>query len=130
MIKNSRIPVNCLALENRTGHLHPLPLVIEACLESAAIPLNDLLDWITDTKQWREDQLHCYGALLLRDFRALRSAQDFEAVAQRIAPELLDYAGGTTPRTAVSGKIVTSTDAPPHVLIGLHQEMSYLAPSR
>jgi alpha-ketoglutarate-dependent taurine dioxygenase len=129
MIANSKMPVSCFALESKAGHPHPLPLVIEARPEAAEVPLNELLDWITDTRKWREDQLHCHGAILLRGFRALRSAQDFEAVAQRSAAELLDYAGGTTPRSAVSGKIVTSTDAPPHIVIGLHQEMSYLAPT-
>jgi len=130
MMENSTIPVSCIPLQQNAGGAHTQPLVIEARPEAAEVPLPPLLDWITDTTQWREDQLHRYGAILLRGFRAVRSAQDFEAVAQRMAAELLDYAGGTTPRSAVSGKIVTSTDAPPHVVIGLHQEMSYLAPSR
>jgi hypothetical protein len=46
-----------------------------------------------------------------------------------VSHTLLDYAGGTTPRSAVSGKIVSSTDAPAQMTIGLHQEMSYLEPS-
>ena len=35
---------------------------------------------------------------------------------QPTADELLDYAGGNTPRSAVSGKIVSSTDAPAHLV--------------
>ncbi|HEX4489488.1 MAG TPA: TauD/TfdA family dioxygenase [Terriglobales bacterium] len=107
-----------------------LPFVIQASPESANVPLDELLDWMTDTSVWREEQLHRAGAVLFRGFEAIRTAEDFAAVAQRMAPEILDYAGGTTPRSAVTGKIVTSTDAPRHAVIGLHQEMSYLAPSK
>jgi alpha-ketoglutarate-dependent taurine dioxygenase len=106
-----------------------LPFVVEVRPESANIPLDELLDWMTENAVQREEQLHRAGAILFRGFKALRSAENFAAVAQRMAPEILDYAGGTTPRSAVTGKIVTSTDAPRHVVIGLHQEMSYLAPT-
>ena len=111
------------------GQNRHLPFVVEARDETADIPLDELLDWLTDNSTWREEELHRAGALLFRGFSAIRTAEDFAAVAQRMAPEILDYAGGTTPRSAVTGKIVTSTDAPRHVVIGLHQEMSYLAPS-
>lgn len=111
------------------GQSRHLPFVVEARDETADIPLVELLDWLSDNSTWREEELHRAGALLLRGFSAIRTAEDFAAVAQRMAPEILDYAGGTTPRSAVTGKIVTSTDAPRHVVIGLHQEMSYLAPS-
>ncbi len=93
------------------------------------MPLDELLDWMTENSIQRQEQLHRAGAILFRGFAALRTAEDFAAAAQGMAPEILDYAGGTTPRSAVTGKIVTSTDAPRHVVIGLHQEMSYLAPT-
>ena len=123
------LEVSCHGLKNDPGRAHPLPLVIEARPEAASIPLKELLEWMTATTSWREQQLHESGAILLRGFNALRNAEDFAAVAERSAPELMDYAGGTTPRSVVSGKVVSSTDAPPHLVIGLHQEMSYLAPS-
>lgn len=103
--------------------------MVEARPEAANVPLDELLDWIEENTAWREEELHRTGAMLFRGFAAIRTAEDFAALAQRIAPEILDYAGGTTPRSLVTGKIVTSTDAPRHVVIGLHQEMSYLAPS-
>jgi alpha-ketoglutarate-dependent taurine dioxygenase len=48
---------------------------------------------------------------------------------RQFCEKLLDYAGGTTPRSAVTEKILTSTDAPCHLTIGMHQEMSYLEPT-
>jgi alpha-ketoglutarate-dependent taurine dioxygenase len=129
MTGSSKIPVSHPSVAKEAGPAHPLPFVIEARPEAANIPLDELLDWITENTTWREEQLHRAGAVLFRGFSALRTAEDFSEVAQRMAPEILDYAGGTTPRSAVTGKIVTSTDAPRHVVIGLHQEMSYLAPS-
>jgi alpha-ketoglutarate-dependent taurine dioxygenase len=128
MTGGSKIAVShpSVAEENQNRHL---PFVVEARAETADIPLDQLLDWIAENRAWREEELHRAGAVLFRGFSAIRTAEDFAAIAQRMAPEILDYAGGTTPRSAVTGKIVTSTDAPRHVVIGLHQEMSYLAPS-
>jgi alpha-ketoglutarate-dependent taurine dioxygenase len=106
-----------------------LPFVIQATPESADVSQYELLDWIVAERTWLDGQLHNHGALLLRGFRSLRASEDFEDVMRRVSTELLDYAGGHTPRTAVQGKIVSSTDAPCHLMIGLHQEMSYLEPS-
>jgi alpha-ketoglutarate-dependent taurine dioxygenase len=117
------------SLTQAGGQNQYLPFVVEARDETANTPLDELLDWLSDNSTWREEELHRAGALLFRGFSAIRTAEDFAAIALRMAPEILDYAGGTTPRSAVTGKIVTSTDAPRHVVIGLHQEMSYLAPS-
>jgi alpha-ketoglutarate-dependent taurine dioxygenase len=107
----------------------PLPLILEALPESADVPRSELLEWITEERDWLENRLHRHGALLFRGFHALKNAEDFQAVMQVLSEQLLDYAGGNTPRSAVEGKIVTSTDAPAHLTIGLHQEMSYLEPS-
>jgi alpha-ketoglutarate-dependent taurine dioxygenase len=106
-----------------------LPFVIQARPESADVSRDELLDWIAAERKWLEARLQNHGALLLRGFRSLLGAEDFEEVMRRVSTELLDYAGGHTPRSAVKGKIVSSTDAPCHLTIGLHQEMSYLEPS-
>jgi alpha-ketoglutarate-dependent taurine dioxygenase len=129
MTGSSKIAVSHPSVVRQSDPAHLLPFVVEARPEAANIPLDELLDWFKENSTWREEQLHRAGAVLFRGFSALRTAEDFSEVAQRMAPEILDYAGGTTPRSAVTGKIVTSTDAPRHVVIGLHQEMSYLAPS-
>lgn len=127
--EKSSVPVSYPSLGGGAGK-YRLPFVIEARPEAAKISLDELLDWVTEIQTQREEQLHRVGAVLFRGFESLRTAEDFAAIAQRMASEILDYAGGTTPRSAVTGKIVTSTDAPRHVVIGLHQEMSYLSPSR
>jgi len=125
----SKIPVSHPSVGNEVGQAHLLPFVVEVRPEAANVPLDEVLDWVGENGTWREEQLHRAGAILFRGFSALRTAEDFAALAQRMAPEILDYAGGTTPRSAVTGKIVTSTDAPRHVVIGLRQELSYPAPS-
>ncbi|MBS1851019.1 MAG: TauD/TfdA family dioxygenase [Acidobacteria bacterium] len=129
MLSSSRLAVSNPVVIERPGQGHPLPFVVQAEPGSADIPLEELLAWLTETTPQREEQLHRSGAILLRGFRAVKDAETFAEVVQRMAPQILDYAGGTTPRSAVSGKIVTSTDAPAHMVIGQHQEMSYLAPS-
>ncbi len=126
---NTKIPVSHPSVGKRGGQNCQLPFVVEATSAAADTPLDEFLDWITENESLRRDDLSRSGAILFRGFKALQTAENFAAVAQRMAPEILDYAGGTTPRSAVTGKIVTSTDAPRHVVIGLHQEMSYLAPT-
>ncbi|HMP05569.1 MAG TPA: TauD/TfdA family dioxygenase, partial [Lacipirellulaceae bacterium] len=85
--------------------------------------------WFSQNRACFDEKLHEHGALLFRGFKSLKGPEDFEAAIKALSHTLLDYAGGTTPRSAVSGKIVSSTDAPAHLTIGLHQEMSYLEPS-
>lgn len=106
-----------------------LPWVLEANEAGSGMAREDFLAWLVDNRQSIENRLHRHGAVLFRGFKALKGAADFEAVIKAMSHKLLDYAGGTTPRSAVSGQVVTSTDAPPHLTIGQHQEMSYLEPS-
>lgn len=106
-----------------------LPFVIEARDSTRAMPRAEFLAWLDQSRDWLDTNLRQSGALLFRGFECLGGADDFAAVMQVVSDRLLDYAGGTTPRSAVSGKIVSSTDAPAHLTIGLHQEMSYLEPS-
>jgi len=130
VVGNSRNTfVSCSAEGNKTGGGLALPLIIEARPETADVSRDELLAWMAAERSWLDTQLHTHGAILLRGFRALRGSEDFEEVMRLISTELLDYAGGHTPRSAVQGKIVSSTDAPAHLTIGLHQEMSYLEPS-
>ncbi|MCC6491554.1 MAG: TauD/TfdA family dioxygenase [Pirellulales bacterium] len=107
----------------------PLPLIIEAKPAQADVSREELLAWLKEHRSQLDRLLHKHGALLFRNFKCLQGADDFEAVIKATSHTMLDYAGGTTPRSAISGKIVSSTDAPSHLTIGLHQEMSYLEPS-
>jgi len=67
-----------------------------------------------------------YGFILLRGFN-IGSYKDFENFARQISGrDLFNYAGGASPRTAVtSGGLYTSTEYPPEMRIPLHNELSY-----
>jgi hypothetical protein len=129
MVADTKSFAMCSVLCDSTSGKGSLPLVVTASVEGASASRNEVLDWIAAEKQWLETQLHLHGAILFQGFRALCTAEDFEAVMRLMSHELLDYTGGHTPRSGVSGKVVTSTDAPCHLTIGQHQEMSYLEPS-
>jgi alpha-ketoglutarate-dependent taurine dioxygenase len=72
-----------------------------------------------------DDILNHYGGLIVRGFDRLRTAEDFEQAILQVTPALRDYVGGTSPRMAVHGKIMTATYVPPSWSIPLHQEMAY-----
>ena len=46
-------------------------------------------------------------------------------MAEAIRPELKAYVGGDSPRSRVIDGVYTSTEFPPHLEIGLHNELSY-----
>ena len=128
MVDNSKAFVSAPSVQESDG-VHSPPFVLQASPTTSDASRSDILDWIDQEREWLDAQLCTYGAILLRGFTTLRTAADFETVITQLSTELLDYTGGNTPRSAVSGKVLTSTDAPSHLTIGLHQEMSYLEPS-
>ncbi|HEX8492915.1 MAG TPA: TauD/TfdA family dioxygenase [Pyrinomonadaceae bacterium] len=69
--------------------------------------------------------LYKHGGLLVRGCDQLITAEDFEHAVLQVTPILRDYVGGTSPRMAVHGKIMTATYVPPNWSIPLHQEMAY-----
>jgi len=129
MVANRNAFATFPSLASEAVGTQPLPFVLEALSETSEASRTELPGWIAQEIDWLETHLLAHGAILLRGFHSLRTAEDFEAVIGQLSTELLDYAGGNTPRSAVSGKVLTSTDAPDHLTIGLHQEMSYLEPS-
>lgn len=100
-----------------------LPLIVEPEADSASSQDN-LCQWVIDEREWIEQQLLQYGGLLLRGYD-LNTADDFERICKIIDPQLLNYAGGDSPREAVTGKVYTSTEYPAQLEIPLHNEMSY-----
>jgi alpha-ketoglutarate-dependent taurine dioxygenase len=106
----------------RTRPLQPeqtLPLVVEPALEDV-----DLAEWAQGNRQVLEQELLKHGALLFRGFN-IRSAIDFERVAQAVTSELFgEY--GDLPREAVGGKVYTSTPYPADKAILFHNESSHL----
>ena len=68
---------------------------------------------------------HQSGAIVLRGF-AVHDTADFAAVVANIDMPAFGYAGGATPRTALSDKVFESTRYPAQYKLQLHQEMAYL----
>ena len=89
--------------------------------------LADVCAWLADHREAIEELLDRDGALHIRGLAALNSAAAFEVALGVLAPRLMDYVGGTSPRHAVHGQIVTATDLPGDYTIPMHQEMSYTA---
>jgi len=100
-----------------------LPLLVEPDSGEEA-GFDALLGWVKDARSWIEAQLLRHGALLLRGF-AVHTPAEFERLCRAVAPQLLNYAGGDSPRTAVTEKVYTSTEYPAHLEIPLHNELSY-----
>lgn len=84
-------------------------------------------DWLAAQCSLYDARLDQYGAVLIRGFAALRCAKDFDTVLAATGADLLDYVGGTSPRRAVCGRIMTATEVASNYSIPIHQEMSYTA---
>jgi len=66
------------------------------------------------------------GALVCRNL-PLGTAKDFSDFIKTVnLGTLVNYLGGDSPRNKVYDEIYTSTEAPPHIYLPLHQELSYL----
>jgi alpha-ketoglutarate-dependent taurine dioxygenase len=99
-----------------------LPLVVRPKKHDA-----DLGALAKDVVEELRRKLLEHGALLFRDF-PVRSAADFQRVidALSLGPSL-DYIGGDSPRTKITGSVYTSTEAPRSFKIPLHNELSFVS---
>lgn len=86
-----------------------------------------VLDWLDENRERILNVVSSSGGIVIRGMSCLKDAVDFDEAIGRIAPEQLDYIGGTSPRTVVTRRIMTATDMPPRCSIPLHQEMAYTA---
>jgi alpha-ketoglutarate-dependent taurine dioxygenase len=65
------------------------------------------------------------GAVVLRGLGILNT-QQFKTVIEKFSNgELLNYAGGASPRSALADGVYTSTEYPPGMPLALHNELSY-----
>lgn len=71
-----------------------------------------------------EGHLRTIGAILFRDYD-VSSVESFQRFAAAFGHPLLTYEFASTPRTAVSSGIYTSTEYPAHQHIPLHNEQAY-----
>jgi alpha-ketoglutarate-dependent taurine dioxygenase len=84
----------------------------------------DLAQWVKAGRDLVDRALHTHGALLLRGF-GIYSAAQFERVVHAFTDDLSDYVEGTSPRTAITDKVYTSTEYPSQYPISMHNELSY-----
>lgn len=82
--------------------------------------------WLRPRRAWFEDLLTQHGALLMRGFSFAGPAA-LEEVMAAVADQgdVLDYVYRSTPRSAVTGRVFTSTEYPPDREIPLHNELAY-----
>jgi alpha-ketoglutarate-dependent taurine dioxygenase len=97
----------------------PLPLVIEPVSDDL-----DLTGWVRSVPELVEKKLMEHGALLFRGFD-IDDVQSFEAFASAVAPPLVNYVEGSSPRVMLGDKVYTSTEYPPEYFVSLHNELSY-----
>jgi len=108
---------------------HTLPIVIEPQSPSQSSK-EVLLKWISENKNWIQNQLDSYGAILFRGF-GIDTAQDFEDVALNTSKyPLQDGYLGTSPRNRVTKFTFTASEFGPIVPIPQHLEMSFLPNSQ
>jgi alpha-ketoglutarate-dependent taurine dioxygenase len=108
---------NFQRLRAPTGSL--LPIVLQA--ERPGILLADA--W-SALQPKIEQHLHSVGGVLLRDY-VVPAVDDFQRFAAAFGDPLLRYEFASTPRSAVSNGIYTSTEYPAHQHIPLHNEQAY-----
>jgi alpha-ketoglutarate-dependent taurine dioxygenase len=96
-----------------------LPLLVEP-----RVPGLDLEPWAAAHRDLVEEKLLSHGGILFRGF-AGDGAAHLERVIHAISGEALEYRERSSPRSAVAGRIYTSTDYPPDYPIFLHNENSY-----
>lgn len=96
-----------------------LPIVLQA--ERPGILLTDA--W-SALQPEIEQHLHSVGGVLLRDY-VVPAVDDFQRFAAAFGDPLLRYEFASTPRSAVSNGIYTSTEYPAHQHIPLHNEQAY-----
>lgn len=107
----------------KTGPLFPdgdLPLLIEPAVPGGI----DLAGWAAASRALLAEKLLHHGGILFRGFN-LQTPEELEGFVRAVSGESLEYRERSSPRTAVSGNIYTSTDYPPSYPIFLHNESSY-----
>lgn len=102
-----------------------LPLVVEP--DGLKRSVEDLSAAAIERREFFRNALLRHGAVLLRGFD-LRSVEEFESFVRLFSgADFFKYAGGVSPRVALSGSggVYTSTEYPPHLALALHNELSY-----
>lgn len=101
-----------------------LPLIISPLFDDS---LDFLCRWLSHNRQWVEEQMLTYGAVIIRGF-AIANAPEFERAISSLQPNLSDSYRGTSPRSVFQGTKYTfsAADVPVNYPIAQHIEMSFL----
>ncbi|MFN2416195.1 MAG: TauD/TfdA family dioxygenase [Pyrinomonadaceae bacterium] len=84
----------------------------------------DLPAWAQANRAYVEELLDKHGALLFRGFE-VKSAEVFQRFVEASSGEAMEYRERSSPRSAVAGRVYTSTDYPADQSIPMHNESSY-----
>ncbi|MBW4609146.1 MAG: TauD/TfdA family dioxygenase [Hassallia sp. WJT32-NPBG1] len=98
-----------------------LPLLLQPTIEGI-----NLAKWAASNQELIAKNLLKHGGILFRNFD-IGNMAEFEQFIQTVSGELLEYRDRSSPRSAIQGKIYTSTDYPANQTIFLHSENSYAA---
>jgi alpha-ketoglutarate-dependent taurine dioxygenase len=96
-----------------------LPLVMKPAIDGV-----DLLSWAEENREVIARDLFVYGGILFRGF-GIATPSALQELISRLSGDLLEYTYKSTPRSAVEGRVYTSTEYPASQSIPLHNEMSY-----
>ena len=105
------------AEELRAGQA--LPLLLRPAADGV-----DLARWAEASRDLIREKLRAHGGLLFRGF-GVGGVEEFERFVRAVSEELLEYRERSSPRTALSGGVYTSTEYPAGKRIFLHNENSY-----
>lgn len=97
------------------------PLVVRPALDGV-----DLVDWARSDAEFIGGSLREHGAILFQNFKGQSIAQ-FERFVAATSGAMMDYQDRSSPRSAVTANVYSSTDHPPEQAILLHNENSYSA---
>jgi alpha-ketoglutarate-dependent taurine dioxygenase len=97
------------------------PLVIRPAVDGV-----DLVNWARSDAEFIGSSLREYGAILFQNFKGHSVAQ-FEQLIAATSGAMMDYRDRSSPRSAVTANVYSSTDHPPDQTILLHNENSYSA---
>ncbi len=97
-----------------------LPLVMRPAASGV-----ELKAWAEANRELIEKQALKHGAILFRGFNLKLAPEELKQLIQVTAGELLEYKERSSPRSAVSGNVYTSTNYPASKSIALHNENSY-----
>jgi alpha-ketoglutarate-dependent taurine dioxygenase len=100
----------------------PIPTIFP---RSKINSLESLLEMFETEREGFRRHLTTTGIVLIRNFD-IGSVEAFERTVRCFAQgDLFNYAGGASPRAAISVGVYNSTEYPPEMSLALHNELSY-----